>query len=294
MKSILVTGSNGFIGTVLKTHLLNEHYNIYEFNEQDGDIVKENPFARFEDHQIEHIIHLAAKTFVPHSWQNPYIFYTTNVMGTLNVLEFCRKTKIGLTYLSSYLYGTLQTLPIKEDAELEPTNPYAFSKYLAERLCHFYHKVYGIKIVIFRPFNVYGMGQNESFLIPTIIDQVLNKHEIRVKELSSRRDYVYIKDLVHAISLSLKKDFNFEIFNIGSGTSLSVEEVIQMIKEVFRSKKKITCDYHQRKNEISETVADITMAKIKLGWQPQYNFNTGITDIYNQIIHSGIKETGEG
>ena len=288
MKSILITGANGFIGSVLKNRLLGEDYTLYEFNEEDGDIAGENALATF-DQKIDHVIHLAAKTFIPASWQNPFPFYKTNVIGTLNVLEFCKKNKIALTYMSSYLYGIPRELPINEKAELLPNNPYSHSKYLAENMCHFYHKEYGLNIVIFRPFNVYGIGQNESFLIPTIINQVLYKQEIRVKELSSRRDYVYIKDLVQAISLSLKKDFNFEIFNLGSGTSLSVEEVIQIIKEVFRSNKKVTCEYHQRKNEISETIADITRAKNKLGWKPQYTFNAGITDMVDQIMYPRIK-----
>ena len=137
MKTILITGSNGFIGTQLKKHLNQDQYTIFEFNEEDGDIVQADSLSRFDDHKIDHIIHLAGKTFVPESWENPYRFYTVNVIGTMNVLEFCRKYNISLTFISTYLYGNPKLLPINENSEISPNNPYAHSKYLAEQLCHF-------------------------------------------------------------------------------------------------------------------------------------------------------------
>jgi nucleoside-diphosphate-sugar epimerase len=283
MNSILITGSNGFIGTALTRRLLDKKYTLYEFNEEDGDIAQKNALDQFDEYRIDHVVHLAGKTFVPHSWHDPYSFYTTNVMGSLSVLEFCKKHQISLTCLSSYLYGIPKHLPIAEDAELYPNNPYAHSKYLAEELCQFYHREFGIKIIIFRPFNVYGYGQSASFLIPAIIDQILHTNEIKVNELVSKRDYIYLEDLVHAIILSLNTTLSFEIFNIGSGNSLSVKEVIDSIQEIFTTDKKVISQNMQRKNEIADTVANIDKAKQKLGWKPQYNFHDGISEVYRKL-----------
>jgi GDP-4-dehydro-6-deoxy-D-mannose reductase len=283
MKSLLITGSNGFIGTALRKHLLEKRYMLYEFNEEDGDIAQKNALDQFNKYQIDHVIHLAGKTFVPHSWHDPNIFYATNVMGSLNVLEFCKRHKIPLTFLSTYLYGIPNHLPITEDAELNPNNPYAHSKYLAEKLCQFYHREFGVKAIIFRPFNVYGYGQNALFLVPAIIDQILHTSEIKVNELTSKRDYIYLEDLIHAIMLSLHTNLSFEIFNIGSGKSLSVREVIDIIQEIFASKKKVISKNMQRKNEIPDTVANIDKIKQKLDWYPVYSFYDGICDMYKKI-----------
>jgi nucleoside-diphosphate-sugar epimerase len=283
MKSILITGSNGFIGTALTNRLRAERYTLYEFNEEDGDIAKKKVLDQFDDCHIDHVVHLAGKTFVPSSWDDPNLFYSTNVMGSLTVLEFCKKHKLPVTFLSSYLYGIPNQLPIAEDAELHPNNPYAHSKYVAEQLCHFYHQEFGIKIIIFRPFNVYGHGQNNQFLIPAIINQILHSNEITVNELESRRDYVYLDDLVRAIILSLNTTLSFEIVNIGSGKSVSVKQVIDIIQEIFASNKKVISQDMRRKNEIADTVANIEKAKQKLGWTPEFSFNDGIRDMYSKI-----------
>jgi nucleoside-diphosphate-sugar epimerase len=285
MKTILVTGANGFIGTALKKHLQHQQYTIYEFNEQDGDIAQKNALDKWNEYKVDHVIHLAGKTFVPQSWHDPYTFYTTNVIGTLTTLEFCKKHKISLTYLSTYLYGIPKQLPISEDAELNPNNPYSYSKYLAEKLCQFYYREFGVKVTIFRPFNVYGHRQNSIFLIPAIIHQILHSDAIRVKELASRRDYVYLEDLVRAIILSLDTPFPFEIYNIGSGESLSVAEVIDIIQKIFKTDKKVISENVQRKNEIAETIANIDKAKQKLGWNPKYTFYNGINEIYKNILN---------
>ena len=117
---------------------------------------------------IDHVIHLAAKSFVPESWDNPYIYYRTNVLGAANVLEYCRKTECDLTALSSYIYGKPTHLPISEKHPIRPYNPYSHSKILSEELYNYYRKSFKLKINILRPFNIYGPGQKDTFVIPKI------------------------------------------------------------------------------------------------------------------------------
>ena len=117
------------MGNALKRRLLSFNDNIVEIN-SDQDITLSETFDHLAQERIDHIFHLAGKTFVPKSWETPKVFYETNVMGTVNVLEYCRKKVIPLTYVSAYLYGLPKSLPTSEEAGIQPNNPYAHSKYL--------------------------------------------------------------------------------------------------------------------------------------------------------------------
>lgn len=284
MKTILITGSKGFIGRRLKSKLKNIGYKVLEFDIQDGDIADENALQKYNHYHIDHVVHLVAKTFVPQSWESPFGFYNTNIMGTVNVLQFCRNKVIDLTYISSYLYGSSPSLPISEDDKLQPNNPYAHSKYLAEELCRFYNEQFDMNITVFRPFNAYGIGQDKKFLIPKIIDQVLKNDVITLMNLSSKRDYIYIEDLIDAIIASISTKHKFGIYNIGSGISLSVQNVIDTIQDIFGTHKEIICEKIERQNEVDDVVANIDLAKRELNWSPKYTLRKGIEEMYLALM----------
>lgn len=275
MKTVLITGSTGFIGRALKERLLGEGCEILEMN-SDRDVTMPENFLTFECERIDHVFHLAGKTFVPESWTDPALFYRQNVLGTVNALDFCRRHGISLTYVSAYVYGQPEKLPISEDHPVKPNNPYAHSKFLAEKACEFYSSEFGLSIVILRPFNVYGDGQGERFLIPLIIKQAREGKEIRVKELTSRRDWVYIDDLVDALVLSMRQPGGFKVYNIGSGRSKSVKEVIDTVQKIIGNATPVVSESAARKNEIDDTVADITRAAEELDWRPKTSFENGI------------------
>ena len=283
MKNILVTGASGFIGTELVNNLKKSGYKVFEFNSKDGDISEYNLLEKYKDINIDHIFHLASKTFVPYSWENPLEFYKTIVIGTGNILEFCRLKNISLSYVSSYLYGVPKTLPISENSDITPNNPYAHSKYLAEQMCKFYSDFYNVKVVIARPFNIYGINQKEHFLIPHIVSQVLNNDIINVEDLKPKRDYIYLKDLINGLVKTIKVENSFSIFNFGSGEELSVQELIDITQKVANTNKKIVSKNNARKNEIMNVVADITKAKKELNWQPIYSFEDGIKEILSAL-----------
>jgi len=130
-------------------------------------------------------------------------------------------------------------LPISEDDSAQPNNPYAHSKYLAEQACEFYSKEFGVNAVIIRPFNIYGIGQSDKFLIPHIIKQALEDKEIKVKDLTPRRDYVYLDDLMDVLMLTMESTKKFAVYNIGSGTSFSVEEIISSVQKILGANKEL-------------------------------------------------------
>ena len=164
MNNILITGADGFIGSALKKHLINNSFNVLDMDQKDGDITDRKYFEQYINYDINHVFHLAGKTFVPDSWEDPYSFYKTNVLGLENVLEFCRKKNTPMTFVSAYLYGQPVRLPVCEDDIIIPNNPYAHSKYLGEELCRFYTREFNLKTTIIRPFNIFGENQNEKFL----------------------------------------------------------------------------------------------------------------------------------
>ena len=140
-----------------------------------------------------------------------------------------------------------------------------------------------MNITIIRPFNVYGMGQKEHFLIPSLIKQVLTDTEIIVNDLTPKRDFIYLDDLVEALILTMKNFDIFEIYNIGSGESFSVQQIIDQIQFLAGTNKLIRCERKSRINEIPDTLADISKAKKKLNWIPTVKFSEGIKKILENI-----------
>lgn len=280
MSKLLVTGASGFIGRALVLGMKDKGLNVEPLNSAVGDIANRDTLATFTQQDIVHVFHLAGKTFVPDSWESPQAFCHTNVLGTVNVLEFCRKKRIPMTYVSAYVYGHPDSLPIKENSVIRPSNPYALTKRLAEEACEFYTSTYDLPITTIRPFNVYGIGQEDFFLIPKIITQVLDGGlEIAVKDLTPRRDYVYLEDLVKALLATLNMREGYHVYNIGSGVSLSVQEVIDTIQDIAGTQKKVVCDHTTRTNELLNVVADISKAKKELGWRPRFSFQAGIENV---------------
>ncbi|KJU82053.1 nucleoside-diphosphate-sugar epimerase [Candidatus Magnetobacterium bavaricum] len=213
-KKVLVTGSTGFVGRALKNRLENIGYIVIGLNR---DITIPDTFKELKDQNIYYVFHLAAKTVVTDSWESPFSFYNTNIIGTANVLDYCRHEDIDLTFISAYIYGIHAEPVISEDCTIRPNNPYAHSKYLAEQLCEFYAKEFNVRINIVRPFNVYGIGQSCNFIIPYIIKQAINNKYIRVKDLSPKRDYVYLEDFIDACILCMDVSRGYSVYNIGSG-----------------------------------------------------------------------------
>ena len=192
MGQILITGGSGFIGSALKEALIRYNHSVTVLSSKDGDIADVHTLSKLNGLEIDTVFHLAGKSFVPDSWVSPREFIRVNFEGTNNVLEFCRKNKTQLVFISSYLYGNPSQIPTSEDAEIKTPNPYALSKSLAEQLVSNYCSLYDMDATVIRPFNVYGIGQNKRFLIPELISKFLNESikEVEVLDPNPRRDFI--------------------------------------------------------------------------------------------------------
>lgn len=271
---MLVTGAPGFIGRALCCALRAKGHEVLELSRRDGDIA--NPATLAAIGPVGQVFHLAGRTFVPESWEDPLEFHRTNVLGTGNVLEYCRRTGARLTFVSAYLYGLPDRLPVWEQCLPRPNNPYALSKYLGEQLCEFYAAYHKVGVTVVRPFNLFGPGQKAHFLIPHILNQVLARQTIRVKDLEPRRDYLYIDDLVDALVKTSRGSGGYNVFNIGSGASMSVRELIDEIQAVAQTKLEVAGGGEVRRNEIDDVFADIGKAKALLDWTPKFTFRQGV------------------
>jgi UDP-glucose 4-epimerase len=281
-KRAVVTGSGGFIGKVLVSSLKQSGFSVIEIDLEHGIDITESQsldevFNEFKTGDIDIAVHLAARMFVPLSWKNPVDTYRVNVMGTLNLLEQCRKLDINkFIFASSYIYGQPEYLPIDEKHPVKPGNPYAHSKYIAEKMCRAYQKDFGLKCIILRPFNIYGPGQNPDFLIPTIINQ-LNSDKIELMDPVPKRDYLFISDMISAYHKAIDYEgSDFELFNIGYGESYSVSEISDLVLELSGSSIPVVFSGEKRQSEISDTVADISHAKQELNWSPEVSIKEGI------------------
>jgi nucleoside-diphosphate-sugar epimerase len=288
MSKVLVTGSNGFIGRHLVRALRLCQHEVVELDSSAGDVSESATWIHLERADV--LIHLANKTFVPDSWSDPSAFLKTNLLGTGCALNYCRQHNTRLIYLSSYLYGNPTGLPISESAVLVASNPYALSKILAEQACKFYADVFGVKVIVFRPFNVYGLGQSEDFLIPSLVSQMLAGLNIRVKDLEPRRDYVYIDDLVDAIAAAVNRPIDFDTFNIGVGVSYSVADLIQTMQDIGGTRLEIISAGVRRSGEVMDTVADIRKASRILNWSPKFSLRSGLEIMLNLSRAAGQKQ----
>ncbi|WP_298258716.1 NAD(P)-dependent oxidoreductase [Bradyrhizobium sp.] len=279
MSTFLVTGAKGFIGRALARRLECTGDSVIGLSTADGDIADQATLKPYRSSEIRHVFHLAGRSFVPQSWNDPIEFHRVNTMGTLNVLEFCRERRIPLTYVSAYLYGQPMQQPIREDHPVVPNNPYGLSKVQAEMACEFYARTHGLHVSIVRPFNVYGFGQDENFLIPTILRQVLSAGEIEVQDLAPKRDYLYMDDLVELLLATPNAPSGYNVYNGGTGTSLSVAEVIALAQAEAATSKPVRCGQSVRIHEIDDTRADIEKARNELGWSPKHEFRDGVRAI---------------
>jgi len=272
---IAITGSSGFIGKHLINALKTEKYNILEIDTAVGiDLLKVKDLKSIPKFDI--IIHLAAKIFVPTSFRNPYDYYFNNYVSTLNILELARKYAAKVIFFRSYLYGKPLYLPIDESHPLNPHNPYAQSKLICEKLCEGYSRDFNVPIVIFRPFNIYGYGQNESFIIPTIINQLM-KGKLSLKDPRPKRDYIYIDDVISAILLAIKYEGNtLEIFNLGSGKSYSIYELTKIIIDLSNSDAEVVFTNELREGEVLDTKSDNSKIISEMKWEPLYDLKKGI------------------
>ncbi|MGE9516555.1 MAG: dTDP-glucose 4,6-dehydratase [Solitalea-like symbiont of Tyrophagus putrescentiae] len=324
--NLLVTGGCGFIGSHLIKQLLKKYptYNIINFDKinyavsQDvvselnkydrytlikGDIFDKNLVESvFEQYSIDSVIHIAAESSVDVSINSPIEFLNSNVAGTFNLLESFRlhsgyktNNKARFYYVSTdEVYGALNSreeASFTEETKINPSNPYSASKAGGEAFCQAYGTTYGLPVLISRCTNNYGPYQHEEKLIPQIISNAINNLNIKVyDDGQSVREWLYVTDHTEAIDLIFHEGTVRSVYNVGSGTELSVLEIVNIVcnlvdkklnREIGSSQKLIKHIINGRPGEDFRYSLNTAKIKKDLNWEPLIKFNDGIESTIN-------------
>ncbi len=277
---ILVTGADGFVGRLLVPRLAAAGYDAISCDLRQGcDLTQPGTLEQFRDRAIRTVIHLAGLVFVPASWGDRDAFMRVNAGGTQNVAAFCRAEGARLLLVSAYVYGIPQYLPVDERHPAQPNNPYAVSKLAAEAEA----RAAGVPLTIVRPFNLYGPGQDERFLIPSLAAQARAGAEIAVNDLAPRRDYLHVDDFCAALLVLLDGDWpQPRLFNAGAGVSQSVGEVLALLNELRGGTLRWRERGIRRANEIPDTVADCRALQSVTGWRPRVALRDGLAALLSE------------
>ena len=307
MAKVLVTGSDGFIGSHLTQSLLHEGYEVKAFTYYNsfnnwgwldtfpkdelkeievfsGDIRDPNG-VREAMKGCDMVFHLAALIAIPFSYHSPDSYVDTNIKGTLNVLQAARDlgtSKIMVTSTSE-VYGTAQYVPIDEKHPYQGQSPYSATKIGADRLAESFYRSFNLPVAIVRPFNTFGPRQSARAVIPTIISQLIaGKTEIKLGSLTPTRDFNYVKDTAAGFIAIAKSDKTIgQEINIATQKEISIGDLANMLIEKINPSAKIICEEERlrpEKSEVNRLLGSNAKIKELTDWAPKYTFEQGIDE----------------
>jgi UDP-glucuronate 4-epimerase len=303
--TILITGAAGFIGSHLSEHFvklghsvigIDNFDNFYpaKFKELNLSELKENEKFQFNkadirdkealnkifaSTQINVVIHLAAKAGVRPSIESISEYYDVNVNGTVTLLEAMRLNGVNklLFASSSSIYGNNEKVPFAEtDIVDNPISPYASTKKSGELLCHVYHHLYNFDISCLRFFTVYGPRQRPDLAIHKFIRLIDERKAIPFfGDGNTSRDYTFIDDIIEGIDCAFRHLDGYNIYNLGESKVISLRHLLETIEQSL-NKKAVLNQLPLQPGDVTKTFADISKAKSEIGYNPKYDFETGI------------------
>jgi len=304
LMNVLITGGAGFIGSHVADHLLTmgcrvhvlDNFHTNYSREQklrnihqslghpayflhEGDI-RDAPYLThvFRQGQFDVVIHLAALPGVQASLQRPDVYADVNLNGTRTLLNAMHQSGVRKLIFgsSSSVYGDHPAMPLQEDCQhLFPISPYALTKYKGEQLCRHYHQQYGIESTCLRFFTVYGPRQRPDMAIYQFLEAIRQQHQLTLYGKGTSRDYTFVADIVQGISKAMFRIDGFSIYNIGSGSYISLRQLITLMEDVTNQKARII-QRPDRPGDVAHTWADLTRSKQKLAYQPTTSLSEGL------------------
>lgn len=303
---ILVTGGAGFIGSHVIEKLMQEdcqitvldnlHTGLRE-NVPEGiafiemDICDKEVMAVFEEEHFDCVIHLAGQTMVDVSVKDPLMDANINLLGTVNILEACRKTGVKRVVFATTAatYGDIEELPILESFETMPTSFYGLSKLTVEKYLHLYHGLYGLDYVALRFANVYGQRQGdggEGGVISIFTKKFANDEGITINgDGNQTRDFIYVGDIANAIWQAANTTNANTVYNVSTKTEVTINAMVQLLNEI--SGKGIKPTYGPaRTGDIYRSVLSNDKAIVGLDWQPMISLKEGLARTYHYFAES--------
>lgn len=293
----LITGSLGFVGKYLRAELEQHGYEVVGLDIQPGDRTLQADLMDAEqirrivaEERPDAIFHLAAQADVGKSWKAPQLTMQLNIVASLNLMEAVRAVDpkgIRMVIVgSSDQYGNLGTAGanVTEDMDLKPQTPYAISKRAQEELAKLYARSYGMNICMTRSFNHGGAGQRTGFMIPDFASGIVKVErgeatELKVGNLTSRRDFTHVRDVVRAYRLIAERGRTGEVYNVGSGTTYSAQEVLDMLRGMAKCEVPVTQDStRMRPSDTPVICCDHTKLTQDTGWEPKLGIERIVKD----------------
>ena len=302
-KTVLVTGADGFIGSHLTEMLLKKGYKVRALSQYNSfnywgwleDIPKSNNleivsgdirdpyFCKVITKDVDLIFHLAALIAIPYSYDAPDSYVDTNVKGTLNICQAAKERgNIRVIQTStSEVYGTAQYVPIDEKHPKQPQSPYSASKIGADAIALSFYNAFNLPVTIARPFNTYGPRQSARAIIPTIITQIANGvKQIKLGDLSPTRDFNFVKDTCQGFIALAESDKTIgEEINIASNHEISMQDTLNLIKEIMNSDIKFITEESRlrpKNSEVFRLWGDNTKIKTLTDFKPKYSIREGL------------------
>lgn len=306
---ILVTGAGGFIGSHLTEKLIKSGCKVRAFvrynSKNNWGWLEESKYKKdieFYSGDVRDfdsvydamrgcntVYHLAALIGIPYSYISPAAYIATNIGGTYNILQGAKLLGVEnvLITSTSEVYGSAKYTPIDEEHPISPQSPYAASKASADHIALSYYRSFNLPVKIVRPFNTYGPRQSARAVIPTIITQVLTRNKIRLGSLYPLRDLTYIDDIVSGfIGAAGTSRTVGNVINLGSGSDISVGELVNKILTVAKKKANIIPDDRRvrpRKSEVGRLCADISKTRKLIAWSPRVSLDKGLRNTLHWI-----------
>ena len=284
LENLLITGYNGFIGSHLVNSLDKKQYKISGISNSLTKNIKINQIKKdirkivsSDIPKNSTIIHLASLSNVELCSLKPKKCFDINVIATQKLFDIAREKNCKVIFAStSHVYGNPKKLPISENHTTHATSIYAMSKIAGESICESYSKTYSMDVTVLRFFSVYGPNSPSHLVTTKIISQFLNSKTIKLGNLESKRDFIYISDVIRAIQISLQNLKKFHIFNVGTGKSHSIKEICEILQRLTDTKKSIiSINSNKRKEDIKDVRSDIRNIK-QLNWKPLVSFAEGL------------------
>ena len=308
MKKVLIFGAGGFVGSYLSQEFLDNKYKVIGSDKVEGtmlpnkvDFYKADLMNADEveslvnEIQPDIIVNLAAISSVGASWNIPQTTVNVNVIGALNIMEAARKNefKPRILFVGSSEEYVISDKPINEDTLLNASNPYGISKITQEQFAKLYREQYGLKIYCVRPFNHTGVGQRDSFVLPSFCKQVAEIEKsgkpgkIKVGNLKVKRDFSHVKDVVRAYRMIAESDNCDRIYNVGSGEAQSLKDMLTYIIGLSSQNIEIEVDQSRiRPMDQPVICCDYSLIQKELGWEPRYNIFDALKEMFDYYIES--------
>jgi len=309
-KNVLLTGGCGFIGSEITNQLSDLGANVIIIDNLSSgkeEYVKDLPNVKIiqgdlQDAQLvsdvvkgqEYVVHLAALPFIPDSYHIPMEFFNVNVNATINLALAVIKENTAKRFAhisSSEIYGSAQTVPMNENHPTIPHSTYAVSKLAGERVIFTMQKEHNFPAVIIRPFNSFGPNITQPYIIPEVINQIMDgKKQISLGNIESKRDFTYVSDTARGILNALvTDDIDGETINIGSHRETSIKTLVSMISKILDKDVEIDIDSSRlRPFDVNNLVCDYTKAKELLNWEPEISLENGLKQTIDWVTKYGI------